>query len=78
MAVGPSWPHGRGKYRPVSNKAAALLPPWRHPGTGASTILPGFMTVGQDVDVLSVAGRGLLQCDVKMQTHEFLVWQGEE
>lgn len=27
----------------------------------------------QDAAVLSVAGRGLSQCDAKMQTHEFLV-----
>lgn len=25
------------KYRPVSNTAAALLPPWRHPGTATPT-----------------------------------------
>lgn len=55
----PSGLHCRVKYRPVSNTAAALLPPWRHPGTAAPTP-PCFMTVGQVVAVLSVAGRGLL------------------
>lgn len=30
----------------------------RHPGTGAPAALPCFMTVGQDVAVLSVSGRG--------------------
>lgn len=57
--AGTSGPCRGGKYMPVSNKAAALLPLWRHPGSTAPT-LPCFMTVGQVVAVLSVAGRGLV------------------
>lgn len=58
MAAGGRVGHGaEWIHRPVSNKAAALLPPWRHPGCTTAAALPRFMAVGQDVSVLSAAAR---------------------